>query len=1117
MRTRLTDRLDANPYGTPTSLSLISPQEPIPGDQLDSSEIPDSPTGRVASGAFGATFGLDREGTKSESPELGDSVHSVPPTDSGNALAEQIHIDVPASNPSPNPPIATSTSQSGFVERIGDGLAATDNCDTPQRTENVSTPLQPSSKRKYPSADTTFAETRQQFDGLQPESDTILDPIESEGENLDKQQPVQTGKRRKHDLATPVRFASPRVAAGVGDQRRDGSFLTPSLPKSSSSKARTPLGENAAPLRDDILTHVDGNRSGEAHGQYSHQRPKEQAPRNEKEKELSAPLLSSNHGRSERKVVDLRNQNLAKGAEEQEQQRTVDVEVEQQRIADVAMRKQKAAEEKDAEARRAAQKETPEREVEANRLTEVRKTKEEQDRAKKLAEAERVRQAKAKEEEIAKVKAAVEARAKEQEIAQELKLAEEKETTERQAREKTLKGQAEKVMQAADGAKQLEAEKLKKTKPTATSNGKVETTAAPKTPITYAKTDLQKARRTELSEKKKADKAKAAEEENEREASRTQRSAQKLADSNANAAKKAWESSQRITKSNSEEAEKSSKRTQPHSEEEATLNGKSRVKVTLQKLRDLSEDRGRQSSTPSEQGTNTGHPRKSMTPAIPKSSATKSASSVQEDLLSSSPLASRFSRNNDIPLRSALKQSNSALRRSVSFIDDAGPTLPNPLPVVASDGCGSRPIKTLVEINKELTDAAPAASKTSYPMPARNGSITASSKKPPAKGKVQTKLNVTRDKKMKGRVLDPPSSPKPVPEKQIVLSSSEVDDIWSVSFSDEDLDQNGTAKDGLTSKKPIFRGNSSSVKGGSTPVSALSNIDPSLQKIKVEKGTIATSASVSRSSSRSISSSQEKSSRSPAQATSGTLSLSSGSSSDSDSDSALESELNKDSSEIPSNMRNGDSAPVRNRGVSNATKVEVSSSLQDPKRRGQVPQQSKAPTTESSTALINGSAKRVDQAADKQLKRECRDSIPKDAKQIAASSDIPADEGPASRKFPPLDRSGRLPDGTRPAYYRYPTLTQLKQMAESNEPYQVPPQKAETAAMKESESISSSDDESTSHLDEDDEDFDRDAAVSVSGSQTTPNTKSGGGFPGLKGVMKRKSRSDSALSTARSR
>jgi len=1063
--------------GTPTSLSVISPQELVPGDQHDSSEIPDSPTGRVsASAALEATVDLDRESAKSESPEFGEPVLGVPPMNSEHAPAEQIHIDVPASNPSTNPVDANLTIQPDYIDQTVDEFAATDTYAMPQGANHASAQLPASSKRKYTSGDTTFAETRQNFDGLRRESGTVFDPIESDGENFNKQQPIQHGKRRKVDLATSGWVVSPLAPASVGNQRRDGRFLIPSLPKSRNSETRMLLGETEGPLHGGIFTQMDGGESAETRHFYSHQRPREQAPGTWTETEVSTLFLANDHGASEPTSVDL----LGRGAKEhanrnkkQGQQGTVDKEIEQECPADKVVKKRKAAEEeKEAAERQAASREAAEREIELDRLAEELKAKVERDQAEKLADAERARQAKAKEEEAAEAKAARKATAKEQETAQAQKVAQEKETAERlvreqQAKEKALGEQAEKAMQAADGAKQLEADKLGKTKWTPISDSKVSTSAAPKTPMTYAKSDQQKARRTELSKKRKADEAKAAEAEREREAGRAQKSAQKLADSNA------------------KEAEKGRKCTERHHKEETTVDGEKTVaKKMLQKLRELSVDRSRQSSSPSEPGGIADQRRKSMTPAVPKSSAINSSSAVQDHLLSSSPLASRS--NIDTPLRSALKHSNSALRRSVSWIDDAGPTQPAPLPAAISDGYRRRPVKSLVEINKELVDAASSGPKQFSKIKAQHGTTQASSKDPAAKGKVQTKLNVIRDTKMKARVVEPPVTSQVTPQKQTANSSSEDDDIWSVS-SDEDPDGNGNAKAGPSSKKSIYRGNSSTAKEGTKPVSALSNIDPALQTIKVEQDATTISASLTRSSSQPTSSSQNKStSRSPALAESEAVSTISESSSDSDSDSASQPDSNVGSSDPLSNGRNGNM--VNNQGTAQVVTVKMSFSPPAAKHDAQI----------CIPELVNGSAKHADTSVDKQLKREYYGSIPEQGRQLDACSNGPA---AASGQYPPMDRNGRLPNGIRPAHYRYPTLTQLKAMAESDTPYEQPPQTTVTPAERESEPTSSSDDNSSSQSDDDD---DGDVSAGAAVSETGSKPKSGGGFPGLKGVMRRK-------------
>ena len=83
---------DSNPYGTPTSLALVDQQDSVPSSEVDLSATPDSPLTRYSNSApeaFAGAIPLDRENTRSESPELRASFHEVPAAGSTDAPVEQ--------------------------------------------------------------------------------------------------------------------------------------------------------------------------------------------------------------------------------------------------------------------------------------------------------------------------------------------------------------------------------------------------------------------------------------------------------------------------------------------------------------------------------------------------------------------------------------------------------------------------------------------------------------------------------------------------------------------------------------------------------------------------------------------------------------------------------------------------------------------------------------------------------------------------------------------------------------------------------------------------------------------------------------------------------------------
>ena len=80
------------PLRYPASLALVGQQDSVPSSEIDLSAIPDSPLAKdstLTREAFAGAIPLDRESTKSESPELRASVHEVLAAGSIDAPVEQ--------------------------------------------------------------------------------------------------------------------------------------------------------------------------------------------------------------------------------------------------------------------------------------------------------------------------------------------------------------------------------------------------------------------------------------------------------------------------------------------------------------------------------------------------------------------------------------------------------------------------------------------------------------------------------------------------------------------------------------------------------------------------------------------------------------------------------------------------------------------------------------------------------------------------------------------------------------------------------------------------------------------------------------------------------------------
>ena len=141
-----------------------------------------------------------------------------------------------------------------------------------------------------------------------------------------------------------------------------------------------------------------------------------------------------------------------------------------------------------------------------------------------------------------------------------------------------------------------------------------------------------------------------------------------------------------------------------------------------------------------------------------------------------------------VPLPSALKQSSSTMRRSVSFAEDKVPVRPTFKQIShAIFNPGTKiilpPGATENDLNKVRARTPQAESSKVKP----NAKSQSFNDREPGVGKIQTKLNIKRDVKLKGRVVDPPVRAKSPEPENICISS---DDVRSPSpfYSDEEAD-----------------------------------------------------------------------------------------------------------------------------------------------------------------------------------------------------------------------------------------------------------------------------------------------------------------------------------------
>ena len=1146
--------VEPNPYGTPKSLSLISPQDQIQADQIYVSTIPDSPPSRgsqAVNGAFRTIIDFDREITKSESPELRLSLDEVPPQEQEGAPVEHINGDVDEARPDSTSNaaavdqkygdihmgqssvpafVSTSTSEPSSIKNLVDEFVSTSNGGERQKSRTSGTTSRTPLKRKQTCVDTTFGEQARRGS-----DDDVYDPIESDSDSFCEKQRMHSVKRLKLNHTTPGCFVSPRMPLALGKDRNEGEFLEESFPVSRDNRVRAPLRELPVPGHDNIETQHDDTLNQEENGL---DQLRNAVSKQQRQEECAVKVKSD--------ISQYSSQATTAGSQDSEN----DTKASQKPTQDKRSEGSESSERDENGEARSLTNGVPAQD--AGRDAET-------GRAEELAEAHRASQAKTNEEEIAEAKRLHETKAKAKQLANERETAERR-AQEHHAREKALSEQAEKMMLAADSAKHLEAEKLEKRKAQAASKHSavipVESkpiAATPRTPIPKAtaptntkpisatsaeadpkgaipantktkdatpgetelhakapavtdsenpalsemkfrdatsakpkkrtyipRTDQDKARRKELDIQRLADRAKAAEEEKSHEG------------------KRAYKRAQANAKEVQQEVEKSSKNVNPEGEEK-TLKKQSTpmLEQTFRKFRETSDDRSRQSSTPSDLSSVAGQSRKTMTPALPRSSVTKSSSN-QGEMITSSPLAAKSAKNLERPLRSALKQGSSALRRSVSFMDgledNPGPkngSSPSPIKT-DSNTARNRPFKSLLEINREILSGTPTQSKSLKSTSATNGSGSQAAKTSGAKKEmIQMKLNITRNVKGKDRVINPPIPAEPISKQEIEDFSSTSEDSVSSFLPDEEVWPNGSSKAGPSSKKSAQRMKSSleEVAAKSDPSDAL--IDPEIHKIKVEMDTTATPALPARLISRSVTSYQQAStSRSPAQAMRGTTSLSSDSADDSDTSKSDSSEESGSSSEEDSdNEPNGNTAPKINNGSSKVVKVLVLSPKATPV--AQSSQDSSSSKARSQTnASMNSHVKRIDQGADKRLQGEFDQYVPNDSAQTPATGKNSAQEKPAPPTYPKLDRHG-----THPAYYRYPKLSELKKTAEAESIYDVPTY--QTTAP-----IATGDDETESSSSEDEE-SNSDDEKAADGSQTGSKSNSGH-IPGLRGVMKRK-------------
>ena len=473
------------------------------------------------------------------------------------------------------------------------------------------------------------------------------------------------------------------------------------------------------------------------------------------------------------------------------------------------------------------------------------------------------------------------------------------------------------------------------------------------------------------------------------------------------------------------------------------------------------------SRPPSEAGSSA-KKRRSITPAIPNGYITKSPS-TKSRLMSSSPLASRTSVSSENPLRSALKQyqSSSTLRRSVSFAEEKdGHPHTEAKAFSKSPIAQPQQISPLVALHNRLaletTPSVPSSSsRNSYVGNVRSKPVNGLTAK---KGMLQQKLDVTRDKKSKGRAVEGPASPPRSNSKQDDKSNSSEEDSIPQSLSDANS-ANGNAKAGPSSQKRSSQESNPKpnlrVKEHPTGMP----IDPAIEELSSRSSTKSTSIPGSKSDqARSMS-------RSPALKMSETASVSSGESGSDESDSQSGSE------EASSSGSQSEGSASNSRSPSpeeDGTKIHVGTvgqTLKGAQRK-----------SKSATPIVVAEARRADEGADQLIERKT----------------------PTGTTKPKTAANGHTSE-TSQYTFRYPTLAMQRKVAKAKTAEEeasllASSQKSSKRPVQEDATSSSSEEESSSESAGDDEDDDG-VAVSPAISQKISQPKSSQ-FSRLRGVLK---------------
>ena len=485
-------------------------------------------------------------------------------------------------------------------------------------------------------------------------------------------------------------------------------------------------------------------------------------------------------------------------------------------------------------------------------------------------------------------------------------------------------------------------------------------------------------------------------------------------------------------------------------ESEAVKNGG--VELALQRARESSASGNRKSSTHVNTSGGQEQKPKSLTALYPGSSGSRSPSLSIERLDAPRVTPSRSTKSGEPPpLASALRKSPSTFRRSVSSISWANPVAPPDFSISAKPAAtaptsngdkrtGSSAINSARGATIHTRGSSAETKRTSSassvdavvkkardpPKKARNPP-----KKASANIKKQTKLNVKRDVKQKGRVVDPPNPPKPVVEEALVISSDSDHTISSFySDSDDDVQVISKTDAGPSSKKkPKPKPGSATTKKFITANSLAIAQDPAAQQTTVKHATPTVGSAASSQQSVATNTESSSSSRTPARYVSSTPSPSSGSSSKSNG--SVVSSSPPDIAPEPSSQAQPDSnsTPVDSRRRSSNSLDSKEAKTTAAAGRRPSSQVSGASSTQQSQST---NAMSVESALDQQLRREARQFSEPAQTQIKSPPPLASSKlSQMSSKVQAMpvatpSKYEYTMSGPRPANFRFPSLSKLK-------------------------------------------------------------------------------------------